>query len=621
MFQTLSFRAKIFSSAALVAAFGFVAPQNTFAAGAEVTAVLSNSNTSVGQMVQLQIKVTGSTSVKPPGEVAVDGLDIRFTGQSQLLEGRNFQFTYSYIYNYTIMPLKAGTFKIPPLTVQAGGGALRTPELTLQVAADSPNTAQGPRSKSTAPVDPAKIAFAELTLSKTTAYVGEMIPAVVRVGFNVRTPVESLGNGAEITGQGFTAQKMREPRQTIETIGGRTYQIFTFKTALSPARSGKIEIGPVQVNAVVRIPRTNSRSQTMPRDLFDQNDPFMDNFFRDPLFTPSTPQEVKIKSEPVMLEVKSLPPGAPPDFGGAVGNFTLSAEAKPKTAQVGDPFTITATLTGRGNFDRVTAPAFEDEHGWHKYPPSSDFKQDDDIGISGTKKFETVLSANERKDKIPAQLFTYFDPAKEQYVTLRADPIPVRVEGGAAPSATAAPVAPQAPATAPSQAPRPATQQEILHQLTELPAETQSFTPLFARRSFWLAQLIPLVALLGFIAWRLRLAHLNNREAQRREALQHEAAALQRSLHRDDVAPEEYFSRASRAVQLKTALLRNIDPNIVDADVAAAAFRMDEATRTRLRRLFEKSDEARYSGGGNGIRLLPAETRNEVLELIDNLRP
>jgi len=53
---------------------------------------------------------------------------------------------------------------------------------------------------------------------------------------------------------------------------------------------------------------------------------------------------------------------------------------------------------------------------------------------------------------------------------------------------------------------------------------------------------------------------------------------------------------------------------------AASAFRMDEATRLRLRRLFEKSDEARYSGTHNGIRLLPAETRNEVLELIDNLR-
>jgi hypothetical protein len=622
MSHTLSLRSAFSRGAILAAALTFLVGHSAVAASADVTAVLSNSNTAVGQRVQLQIKVTGSASARPPGAIAVDGLDIRFSGQSQLLEGRNFQFTYSYIYNYTVMPLKAGTFKIPPQTVEAGGSTMRTPELTLHVAADS-STGQSPQSKSSSAIDPSKIAFAELTLSKTTAYVGEMIPAVVRVGFNVRTPVESMGNGAEITGQGFTAQKMREPRQTVESIGGRTYQVFTFKTALSPARSGKIEVGPVQVDAVVRIPRPSPRSQSMPRDLFDQNDPFMDNFFRDPLFTPSTPQEVRIKSEPVMLEVKSLPPGAPPDFGGSVGNFVLSNEAKPKTAQVGDPFTVTATITGRGNFDRVTAPAFEDEHGWHKYPPSADFKPDDDIGISGTKKFETVLSANERKDKIPAQLFTYFDPAKEQYITLRTEPISVTVEGGAAPSGTTAPATTQAPSTAASASPasRSASQQEILHQLTELSPETQSFTPLFARQSFWLAQLIPLVALLGFIAWKIRVAHLNNRELQRREALQHEATALQRSLRREDVSPAEYFSRASRAVQLKTALVRNVDPAAVDADIAASTFGMDEATRARLRRLFEKSDEARYSGGGNGIRLLPVETRNEVLELIDNLRP
>lgn len=589
------------------------------AASPTVTAVLSNSSIAVGQPVQLQIKVTGSSSAKPPGQIFVEGLDIRYSGQSQLLEGHNFQFTYSFIYNYTIMPMKAGSFKIPPQMVEAGGSALHTPELTLQVA-DSGST-QSPRSsnRSSSQIDPSKIAFADLMLSKTTAYVGEMIPAVLRVGINIRTPVESL-NGAEITGQGFTAQKMRDQKPTVETIDGKTYQVFTFKTALSPARAGKIEIGPVQTTAIVRMPRNPSRNQAMPRDLFDLNDPFMDNFFSDPFFAPSVPQEIRFKSQAVTLDVKALPPGAPADFGGAVGNFTLATEAKPKSAQVGDPFTVTATITGRGNFDRVTAPTLEDESGWHKYPPSSEFKQDDDVGISGTKKFETVLSANERKDKIPAQLFSYFDPAKEQYVTLRAEAIPVRVEGGAAPRPTAAPVQKPTANAAPA-APRTATQQEILHQLTELPTESQSFTPLFARRTFWLAQLIPLLAILGFIVWKIRAAHLNNREALRREELQHEATALQRSLRREDVSPEEYFSRASRAVQLKTALLQNVDPNSVDADSAASAFRMDEATRARLRRLFEKSDEVRYSGSGNGIRLLPAETRNEVLELIDNLRP
>src|SRR3954471_24744596 len=409
------------------------------AASPTVTAVLSNSSTAVGQPVQLQIKVVGSSSAKPPGQIFVEGLDIRYSGQSQLLEGHNFQFTYSFIYNYTIMPMKAGRFKIPPQMVETGGSELQTPELTLQVA-DSGST-QSPRSsnRQSGQIDPSKIAFADLMLSKTTAYVGEMIPAVLRVGINIRTPVESL-NGAEITGQGFTAQKMRDQKPTVETIDGKTYQVFTFKTALSPARAGKIEIGPVQTTAIVRMPRNPSRNQAMPRDLFDLNDPFMDNFFSDPFFAPSIPQEIRFKSQAVTLEVKALPPGAPADFGGAVGNFTLATEAKPKSAQVGDPFTVTATITGRGNFDRVTAPTLEDESGWHKYPPSSEFKQDDDVGISGTKKFETVLSANERKDKIPAQLFSYFDPAKEQYVSLRAEPIPVRVEGGTAPRSTAAPV-------------------------------------------------------------------------------------------------------------------------------------------------------------------------------------
>ena len=588
------------------------------AAAPTVTAVLSSSETAMGQPVQLQIKVTGSNSARPPAEISVDGLDIRYSGQSQLLEGHNFQFSYSSIFSYTVMPLKAGTFKIPPQIVQASGNSFQTPELTLNVAADS-STQSSRSGQKSGTVDTSKIAFVELILSKTSGYVGEKIPALLRIGFNLRASVLPLENLPEISGQGFTIQKFSEPRNTTETIGGNEYAVLTVKTAISPARSGKIEIGPVQAKIVVRIPRT-SRNSGIPRDLFNMNDPFFDNFFNDPALTPSIRQEVRLKSEPTMLEVKPLPPNPPASFGGAVGLFTMATEAKPKTAQVGDPFTVTTTLTGRGNFDRVTAPAFEDEEGWHKYPPSSNFKQDDDIGISGEKTFETVLSPNERKNKIPAQLFAFFDPMKEQYVTLRGDPIPVRVEGGVAPAARPAATTSQAPAPTASRPPAP-TQPEILYQLTELPASTQSFTPLFARRSFWLGQLVPLLALLAFAGWKIRKAHLDNRELQRREALQREAVELHRSLRRDDVSPQEYFSRASRTIQLKTALAKNIEPNVVDADVAATVFRADENTRLRLRHLFEKSDEVRYSGDGhNGIRLVPPDTRREVLELIDNLR-
>src|SRR5678816_2401683 len=141
----------------------------------------------------------------------------------------------------------------------------------------------------------------------------------------------------------------------------------------------------------------------------------------------------------------------------------------------------------------------------HKYPPSSDFKQDDSVGISGTKTFETVISPNERKDMIPPLLFAYFDPQKEQYVTVKSEPIPVQVKGGApaaAPAATAPVAAPAAsPAAAPLASPK---QQDILHQLTQITAAPQSFQPVYTQRSFWLAQVVPLLALLIYFVWKMR---------------------------------------------------------------------------------------------------------------------
>src|SRR5438132_13846028 len=105
-----------------------------------VTAVLTSSQTVLGRPVELQIKITGSPSAKPPDSIPVDGLDIRYSGQSQMIEGRNFRFSYSFVYSYTIMPERTGTFKIPSQRIQAGSNSLRTPELTLNVADSSART-------------------------------------------------------------------------------------------------------------------------------------------------------------------------------------------------------------------------------------------------------------------------------------------------------------------------------------------------------------------------------------------------------------------------------------------------------------------------------------------------
>ena len=261
--------------------------------------------------------------------------------------------------------------------------------------------------------------FAELIVPKKTAYVGEIVPVQIRMGFDARVHPR-LTEPPDITGQGFTAQKLQQSSQNLETINGRPFEVVTFKTAIAAARAGKFEIGPVKAKAQVVVPRRrNAPRSRSPFDLFDLDDPFSDPFFSNPFAQLGERRDIQISSDPVALEVKPLPPNAPSSFSGAIGSFTMATDAKPKSVQVGDPITVTTTISGRGNFDRVNAPLLEDERGWHKYPPSSKFKQDDEVGISGIKTFEMVVSPNENKQSLPVLAFSYFDPAKEQYVTLQ----------------------------------------------------------------------------------------------------------------------------------------------------------------------------------------------------------
>ncbi len=604
------------------------ATQFAVADSPKATAVLSNSEAMVGQMVEMQVKVSGVRGVEAPREISVEGLEIHNTGQSQQVEMNNFTITASVVYTYTILPLKAGTFRIPPQSFRAGGSSLQTEELTLHVvsaAAGGRNpTAQNPNARggaNNASIDTSKVAFVELVVPKKTAYVGEVIPVVVRVGFFGRGQPVDL---PEIKTQGFTMQKFQAPDHSqTEEVNGRRCEVVTYKTALAATRPGKFDLGPVEVNAIVVVPRQRQqRSSNRPFDPFDMDDPFSDPFFADPWGMMGRQERRTLVSEPVALEVKPLPANAPANFSGAVGNFTMTVDANPKSVQTGDPITVISTITGRGNFDRVDAPSLEDDRGWHKYPPSSKFKQDDDVGISGAKTFEVVLSPNEKKQNISPFSFSFFDPTKEKYVTLRSDAIPIRVEGAAlastSPATAAAAASPSSPGRTAPTPPTAATPkpQDILYLLTDRPSRAQSFTPLYQQRVFWFAQVIPLLGIIGFVGWNLRKARLGNREARRIAALHNEVSELMKKLRRDE-ASRDYFAHASRAVQVKTALVKNVDPNVVDAETAASAFELDDSSRTQLRKLFEQSDEARYSGAANGG--ISAEKRREMLHLIDQL--
>lgn len=589
----------------------------------KITAVLTSSEVVVGETVRLEIQIDNArASAITPREIEVPGLQIHYTGESTQMTMRNFSVSSSITYSYTILPEKSGTYKIPPQTIRVGKDNLQTPELTLRVADSARATAgkRGNRAPSgSAPAGSRqnaeeKIAFAELLVPKKTAYVGEIIPVVLRIGFNSRTQLREMAV-PQINGQGFTVQKLSEGEKNLETIDGQSYVVFTYKTAISAARPGDFQIGPVEEKANVLVARRSSGAPRRPFDPFSGEDPFSDPFFM-PFGGLMEQHEISIKSDPVPLEVKSLPSGAPANFSGAIGSFSMTAEANPKRVQVGDPITIKAAIAGRGNFDRMNAPELSDERGWHKYPPSSNFKQDDDVGISGTKSFELVVSPNEKLTTIAPLVFSYFDPAKDRYITLQSEAMPITVEGNAqaTPAAGAATGAAVAPNLAGPQKP-----QDILHQINERGKIVHTFAPLYARAGFWLAQLFPLALALGLLGWKVQSIRASNRAALRAAQLQHEKDELLRKLRRKQLAPRDYFSDASRVVQLKTALKENnIEPATVDAETAARVFGLDPEQSERMRRLFAKNDELRYSGvGGDGA--LTSDGRREALELIESL--
>jgi len=332
------YRVRLSTIVLLAALIAFAGSDAAFADSPSVTAVLSNSEAAIGETVQLQIKLSGARDARPPENISVDGLEIHATGTSRQFEMRNFTTTSSVTYNYTILPLKAGRFTIPPQTIRVGSQSLRTPELRLNVADSAAGSSSSGAGQNAQSVSTGKLIFAELIVPKKSAYVGEIVPVQIRLGFDPRARPRLI-EPPEITGQGFTAQKLQESGENSETISGRTYQVVTFKTAIAAARAGKFEVGPVKAKAQVLMPRRpsspRSRSRS-PFDLFNQDDPFSDPFFSNPFGQLAERREVEINSEPVAFEVKPLPQKAPPSFSGAIGNFAMATEAKPTSVQVGD---------------------------------------------------------------------------------------------------------------------------------------------------------------------------------------------------------------------------------------------------------------------------------------------
>jgi len=137
--------------------------------------------------------------------------------------------------------------------------------------------------------------------------------------------------------------------------------------------------------------------------------------------------EVFAVSNTLTIDVKTPPAdGRPESFTGGIGQFAMNASLSPSVASVGDPLTLTLTVTGNGTVEDIRPPAIDRVAGlaeqFRVYKPSEKTSP-------GGKVFTYSLRA--RTDKVqqfPAVPLAFFDVDQERYRVTKSEPIPVTIK-------------------------------------------------------------------------------------------------------------------------------------------------------------------------------------------------
>ena len=137
----------------------------------------------------------------------------------------------------------------------------------------------------------------------------------------------------------------------------------------------------------------------------------------------------KVHSQRTSVSVKALPAGAPASFSGAVGNFTMDAQFPSERIAANSGATVTVKISGTGNLTFVQAPKLPLPTSFEQYNvKTTESINTSSSGISGYRQFEYpfIARAEGTYDLEPVE-FTFFDPQRMQYVTLKSKPLTLEI--------------------------------------------------------------------------------------------------------------------------------------------------------------------------------------------------
>ncbi len=133
--------------------------------------------------------------------------------------------------------------------------------------------------------------------------------------------------------------------------------------------------------------------------------------------------EARISAGPLALTILPLPgAGRPGGFSGAVGRFSVSADARPRELRVGESLQVVLTIEGSGHMGSFAAPRLDQLRGFHHYGFLEERGR-----ARATITYE-LAPLRETVEAVPPIPFVFFDPTPPGgYRTVETAPIPIDV--------------------------------------------------------------------------------------------------------------------------------------------------------------------------------------------------
>lgn len=323
---------------ALILATLLLASMNAWADAPAVRAWLDRDTVQLGETVTLNVEAQAGVGAQPDFSVLKQDFNLLGTQSSQQISIVNGVSQSKTLWAVGLEPKHEGRIAIAPFAV----GKATTEPLQLTVLAQQAK-AQGKAGDDV---------FLETNAEPLAPYVQQQVRYTVKLYYAFDL---TDGNLSEPQVDGVAVQRLGQDKSYIATIGARRYHVVERHYALTPERSGVVEIPPLSFRG----------------NALDAGDPT--GFF-------SRGRAVGARSDAVQLNVKPKAAEWTDSSWLPAASLLLKDESElPNEVRVGDPVTRTIRLQAQGlGYEQLPELALSAPAGAEIYPDKTDTRTRDD---------------------------------------------------------------------------------------------------------------------------------------------------------------------------------------------------------------------------------------------------